>query len=227
MIMKLDARTYTVVTALIVLIALPLLLYASGDVPRRTLLKESLSVLTLLCFSLMLSQFFMARSNTTLLKLFKPIQIQKVHKVIAYGAVGLMLLHPYLIVFPRYFESGVQPWDAFVTMVTQFDSLGILLGILAWVLMVVLVATAFFRRRLVKRFTHKYLGWRYFHSALAVTFTILVIWHAIDLGRHTNVAMSAYFILLAVAGIGLLARLYWLTPTKKKVLTARVQETQS
>ena len=79
--------------------------------------------------------------------------------------------------------------------------------------MVVLVVTDYFRRRMVMRFSHEYLGWRYFHDAITVTFTILVIWHAIDLGHHTNVTMSAYFILLAVAGMGLLAKLYWQTPT--------------
>ena len=151
--MKRTARTYFLVTALAVFIGLPMLLYILGDTPRRSLLKETISVLTLLSFSLMLCQFFLARSNAVLLELFRPRRIQKVHKVIAYGAVGVFLVHPFLIVLPRYFEAGVKPWDALITMLTSFDSLGVLLGLAAWVLMVVILVTSMFRIALIKRFS--------------------------------------------------------------------------
>lgn len=45
-------------------------------------------------FAAMLGQFFTARSNTWLLSIFRPPQIQKVHKCIACTAVGIILLHP-------------------------------------------------------------------------------------------------------------------------------------
>lgn len=207
--MKLTARSYVIITAVAVFFGLPLLLYALGDAPRRSVLKESISILTLLAFSMMLGQYFLARSNATMMSLFKPYQIQKVHKYIAYTAVGVILVHPFLIVLPRYFEGGVKPWDAFVTMITTFDSLGILLGLAAWLLLLVLGVTAFFRKSLKKRFKNRYRGWRYFHGGLAVAFTVLAIWHAIELGRHTDVAMSAFFITLALLGFALLAKLYW------------------
>jgi len=127
--MKLTARTCAISAALAVVIGLPLLFYALDDAPRRSLLKESISILTLLAFSMMLGQYFLARSNETLPSLFEPSQIQKVHKYIAYSAVAVMLLHPVLVVLPRHFEAGVKPWDALVTMLTTFDSLGILLGL--------------------------------------------------------------------------------------------------
>lgn len=157
----------------------------------------------------MLGQFFLARSNEALLSLFKPPQIQTVHKYIAYSAVGAILLHPVLIVLPRALEGGVKPWDAFVTMVTEFDSLGIVLGIGAWLVLVVLATTAYFRKRLIPRFSLKYRGWRYFHGGLAVTFTVLALWHSIELGRHTDVALSLFFITLALLGFAMLARMYW------------------
>jgi predicted ferric reductase len=210
--MKLTARRYAILTAVAIFVALPLLLYVLGDTPRRSLLKESLSILTLLALSLMLGQFFLARSNASLLSLFDPPQIQKLHKIIAYSAVGITLLHPALVVMPRYFEAGVKPWDAFVTMVTTFDSLGIVLGLAAWVLLLVLAITAYVRKPLIPRFTLRYRGWRYFHGALAVAFTALALWHAIELGRHTGTAMAAFYITLALAGVALLARLYWGTP---------------
>lgn len=207
--MERTARIFMITTALTVFIGLPLLLYALGDTPRRSVLKEAISLLTLMAFTMMLGQYFLARSNILLLSLFKPLQIQKFHKYIAYSAVTVILLHPVLIVLPRYFEGGVTPLDAFVTMITEVDNIGILLGIAAWLLLLILVLTAYFRRPLIKRFTNHYRGWRHFHGALVVSFTVLALWHSIALGRHTDVVMSAFLITLAIAGFALLARLYW------------------
>lgn len=206
--MKTKAQTYFLVTALTVFIGLPMLFYSLGDAPRRSPLKETISVLTLLSFSLMLCQFFLARSNEMLLDLFRPRQIQKVHKVIAYVAVGVFLVHPFLIVLPRYFEAGVKPWDALITMLTTFDSLGVLLGLAAWGLMVVMLITSMFRMELVKLFSIRYRHWRYFHSGLTVVFIAIATWHAIELGRHISTAMATFMITIAVLGILMLARLY-------------------
>jgi predicted ferric reductase len=207
--MNLSARAYAIITAVFVFVGLPLLFYALGDMPRRSLLKEALSLLTLLAFTMLLGQFFLARSNATLLGLFKPPQIQKLHKGLAYSAIGVIFLHPALIVLPRYLEGGIRPWDAFWTMITDFGNLGIDLGLVAWGMMVVLGVTGFFRKRLMAHFSTRYRGWRYFHGGLAATFTVLALWHSIDLGRHTSLAMSIFFLTLAGLGFGMLARLYW------------------
>lgn len=213
--MKLSAQTAAIIAGLAVFVGLPLLFYALGDAPRRSVLKEAISILTLLAFAMMLGQYFLARSNETLLSLFKPPQIQRFHKYIAYLAVGVILAHPALIVLPRYLEGGIRPWDAFVTMLTDFGNLGIVLGLVAWVLLLVLAVTAYFRKRLIPHFTHRYRGWRYFHGALAVSFTVLALWHSIALGRHTDMAMSVLFVTLALLGFALLARMYWGAAPKK------------
>ena len=111
--------------------------------------------------------------------------------------------------------SGVRPRDAFVILITTFDNLGILLGLSAWVLLLVLAVTSFFRIRLIKRLHFKYPTWRYFHGGLAVAFVALAIWHAINLGRHTDTAIAVYFITLASIGITMLARQYWGAVQKK------------
>ena len=123
--MKLTVQRIVILAALAAFIGLPLMFYAIGDAPRRTVLKEAISIATLLAFASMLGQFFMVRSNTWLLSVFKPPQIQKGHKYIAHTAVALILAHPVLIVLPRNLEGGVRPWDAFVTMITTFESLGV------------------------------------------------------------------------------------------------------
>lgn len=218
--MKLSAKYIMLLTGVAIFIGLPVLIYAMSDVPRRSLLKEALSILTLVAFSLMLAQFFMTRGNEKLLQLFKPPQVQKVHKYIAYGAMSVIILHPFLVVLPRYFEAGVKPWDAFVTMITTFDNLGLLAGMAAWVLLVVVAVTAYFRRRLIPHMRKKYRGWRYTHGGLVVVFTVLGLWHAIALGRHTNTPMTAFYLTVALIGFGLLAKLYWGTaPASPKPVT--------
>lgn len=217
--MKITAKTYAIVTGLAVFVGLPLLFYTLGDAPRRSLLKEALSLLTLLAFTMMLGQFFLARSNETLLSLFKPPQVQKFHKVIAYSAIGVIFLHPALIVLPRFLEGGIRPWDAFVTMITDWGKPGIVLGMIAWSVMVVLGLTVFFRKTLIPRFTLRYCGWRYFHGALAVGFTVLALWHAVALGRHTDIAMSVYLLTLAAVGFAMLAKMYWGAAPKKSIST--------
>lgn len=206
--MKRPVQRATLVAALAVFAGLPLMFYALGYAPRRTLLKEAISIVTLLAFAAMLGQFLMARSNTWLLGVFKPPQIQKAHKYIAYTAVAVILAHPALIVLPRALEGGIRPRDAFVLMITEIDSLGILLGLVAWGLLLALVLMAWFRKPVIKRLSTHYRGWRHVHGGLAVSLTGLALWHSIELGRHTDAPMSALFVTLAVIGFGLLARLY-------------------
>lgn len=204
-----DLKTINVILGVLIFIGLPMLLYSLGDAPRRSLLKEAISLITLLAFSLMLGQFFLARSNEVVINLFDRKHIQNVHKAIAYPALIIFLVHPFLIVFPRYFEAGVDPVDALLVMLTSFDNRGILLGMVAWALLVIIALTAIFRMRLIKRYRIKYRDWRKFHGYLTVAFVVLAIWHAIELGRHTDRIMAAFFIALAIAGITLLFRLYF------------------
>ncbi|MCG3268552.1 ferric reductase-like transmembrane domain-containing protein [Yoonia sp. I 8.24] len=219
--MKLSAQKYAIIAGLFIFVGLPVLFYTLGDAPRRTVLKEAISIATLLALSMMLGQFFLARSNETLLSLFKPPQVQKFHKYIAYSAVVVILLHPALIVLPRHWEGGIKPWDAFITMITDLGNIGIILGIVAWCLLLMLSITAFFRKKLIPRFKLRYRGWRYFHGGLAVTFTVLALWHAIALGRHTDAAMSAFFITVAVLGFAMLAQMYWGAKTPKSKPTSK------
>ncbi len=206
--MKPDLKKYLVIAAVLVFVGLPILFYILGDFPRRSVLKESISLLTLLAFSLMLGQFFLARSNMEVIKLYSLRRIRSVHTVIAYSAVSLLLLHPFLIVLPRYFEAGVDPWDAFVTVLTTFDSAGIIFGLIAWVMLFGLTMTAMFRIRLIKTLRTNYPRWRHFHGILSITLTVFAIVHAIELGRHTHTAMAVFMVVLAVAGVAMLMRMY-------------------
>lgn len=199
-------RIYNRVAAILVFIGLPILFWALGDIPRRTNLKEAISIVTLVAFSLMLGQFFLARSNRNMLKGHKMSRVFKWHKVIGYIFVSVLLVHPFLIVVPRYFESGINPKDAFVTLITTFDSFGVIMGMIAWCLMLVIGLTSMFRNQLPM----SYKTWRVFHGILSIAFITLATWHAINLGRHTDNAMSVFMIIMAVGGVLLLLKTYFI-----------------
>ena len=105
-------------------VTMPLMIWAVGSDPQRTLLKESLSVVTILAFSLMIGLFYLARPNSLVVKKVRFSRLVSWHKVIGYSALPVLLLHPVLLVVPRYFEAGIAPGEAFATIVTTFSSPG-------------------------------------------------------------------------------------------------------
>ncbi len=185
-------------TSVLVFGGLPLLLWTLGGFPDRSLLKETLSVVTMLSFFFMIGMFFWSRANAVTVKELRMRRTISVHKAIGYTCVSITLLHPLFLVLPRLFEAGVSPDDAFVTIVTTFHT-GTVLGMLAWVLLLTLGITALMRNRL----PITYSTWRRWHGILAVVFIAAAAWHAIDLGRHASLAMSGLIVLLTLAGVRL------------------------
>jgi len=202
--MKNHTGTRGVLLLIVLFIGLPLFFYATGNFPRRTLLKESISILTILAFCLILAQLFVTRSSGRMLRGCRWSSIITIHKILGYVFLGVLSIHPFLIVVPRYFESGVDSMEAFITILTTFNSLGIVLGLGSWFLMLILGITSFLRKKLPLR----YKTWKVFHGILAVCFTALASWHAIELGRHTTLLLSSYLVLAVVSGVLPLLKTY-------------------
>lgn len=193
-----------VLSLILIFIGLPLFFYATGSFPRRTLLKESISLVTILAYCLMLAQFYVTRSNHLILSGYLQKNIVKIHKIVGYVFISVLLLHPFLIVVPRYFESGIDSMEAFVIILTTFNSFGILIGMCAWLLLFLLGLTSLLRKKL----PISYKTWRLLHGILAVLFTVSASWHAINLGRHTTLILSSYLVLVALGGILPLLKIY-------------------
>lgn len=204
-------KSYRLIFVIGVLIGLPLLFWAMGDFSRRSILKESISLITLISFTMMIGQFYLSRSSRKILNLPGMGKVIKFHKILGYIFVGVLLIHPFLIVFPRYFEASVEPIEAFTTILTTFDSPGVILGIIAWSLMLIIGITSFFRNSLPMN----YINWRLLHGILSLVFIIVASWHAIDLGRHTNLSMSILIIILSAGGVQLLLKTYISKSDKK------------
>jgi predicted ferric reductase len=180
-----------------------------GNLPERSLLKESFSVITILAFCQMMGQFFWTRTGRSARADLRMSKVVKYHKIIGYTVVTILFFHPFYLVVPRFFESGVSPADAFITIITTLNQ-GVVLGIMAWCLMLVLGIMSFVQKKL----PIKYKTWRIFHGILAILFISIAAWHVIDLGRHSNPAMSILISLLAAIGILLLLKTYTFKKTK-------------
>lgn len=196
---------------MLALAGLPLLIWAMGGLPDRTMLKETLSAITILAFFQMIGQLFWARTNRYAVKHLKMSTLIKYHKIIGYTFAVALLLHPVLLVVPRFFEAGVGPAEAFITTVTTLTSQGVVLGIIAWCLLLILCITSFARKKLPMT----YKTWRVFHGILAIFFVAAAAWHVIDLGRHSSFAMSILIVFLALVGVLLLLKTYILKMINK------------
>ncbi len=163
-------RLYNGIAATAIFLGLPVLFFSMGDFPERSALKNGLSLLTIIAFCTMLAQFYLARSNKKILKAHKMSKIVKYHKYIAYTFVSILLVHPFLIVLPRYFEAGVDPIDALITIITSFNSTGVIMGIIAWCLILIIGLSSFFKDKL--GMTYK--TWRVFHGILSIAFITIV-----------------------------------------------------
>jgi predicted ferric reductase len=123
-------------------------------------------------------------------------RIIKIHKVLGYIILLVILLHPVLLVVPRNFEAGIGAGEAFIAIVTTVHSTGVVTGICAWILLLLLGITSLFRK---KMFVH-YPTWRKVHGVLSVLFLVTASWHAIDLGRHMSSVFSAYIVTAVTMG---------------------------
>lgn len=158
----------------------------------------------------MLGQFFLVRSNQQFTRVFKFSRVLSVHKLIGYSVVSIFLVHPFLIVLPRFYESGVSPFDALITILTTFESLGVVLGLISWILMLLIGATSPFRDKL----NMSYKTWKLFHGILSILFIATASGHAIELDRRTDKMISIFIILLASTGSIILIKLYASTSNK-------------
>lgn len=196
---------------IITFIGMPLFLYYSGNFQKRTTLMETISIVTILGFSLLLSQFFTSRLNYKLMKKIRMVNVVAIHRFIGYLFISILLFHPFFIIIPKFFDNGVTPSDAFVRLITTFSSTGIILGLIAYASMLILMITAFFRFKLHLH----YKTWRNLHGYLTLFFVIAATWHVVDMGRHSNMSFSIYYILMVAIGMFYLIRTNLFKTAKK------------
>ncbi|MBE0646402.1 MAG: ferric reductase-like transmembrane domain-containing protein [Bacteroidales bacterium] len=206
-------KTYNLIAAVAVFITLPVLFYTLGDFTRRTFLKETISLQTILAFFIMLMQFYLSRANSLISKGHEAGIVIKWHKVLGYVFVSVILIHPFLIVLPRYFEAGIGPYKAFTELVSNFNKQGLILGLSAWILIGIIGLTSLLRNKLP--FTYK--TWRVIHGCLTIAFILTASLHVIDMGRHIIKPIAWVIIILSISGVAMLLRTYIFKSVSPKI----------
>ena len=209
--MKKENYIFKLTALILAFIGVPVLLYFQGDFPKRSFLMQTLSLITILGFTLLLSQFFTSRLNKKLVKKIRMVNVLAIHKFVGYAFITVLLLHPFFIIIPKFFDNGVTPTDAFLKLITTFSSLGVILGLIAYACIIILLVTSYFRFKLHL----KYKTWRNLHGYLTLLFVITATWHVINIGRHSNTTFSIYYLLAVLSGIFYLLRTYLFKASKK------------
>jgi predicted ferric reductase len=166
----------------------PVLLAVAQEVPVRTTYQQAVVLTSVGAFGLMLGLFWLSRlmpKNTVKLNASATLRW---HKYIGYLAGLFFLVHPVLMIARRFWVVESNPIDNLMLMI---QSPRMLPGLIAWGLLIVLVVLAFFRNRFPAKL------FRYLHGLLSILVVGLATWHVIAIGRHSNSAMSVFWLILA------------------------------
>lgn len=195
-------KKYAVPIVLASLFALvPIGLASIQDVPVRFVTQQVVLLLSLAAFGLVLGQFWLTRR----LRRHSPEVplggVFRVHRIIGNVAGSVLLLHPVLMVARRFWVQESDPID---NLLLLLRSPLLLPAIFAWALLAVIVVLS---PRSVRR-KLRFSNWRPLHGLLSVCFVGLATWHVVAIGRHSNPAMSAFWIALATGAIAPLIASY-------------------
>jgi len=204
------------IIALILFFALaPVYLAVIQKVPTRFVFQHVVLLLSLGAFGLVLGQFWLSRLLPRDAAGMPTAGVIRFHKIIGYTIGTFLLLHPGLMIARRFWVEESNPVDNLLLML---QSPALLPAIIAWgfLVLIVLLALPPIRRSLRGR------TWRMLHGLLSLAFVGLATWHVVAVGRHSNSAMSAFWLALAAGSMGVLLLSY--LPSRLKTLNKTTHE---
>ncbi len=182
----------------------PLALAALQAAPRRPWLDELSSGLAMAGFAILLAEFALSGRYRRLSARVGMDLTMRFHQWMALAALAFLLLHPFL-----YTDYGQRPGPRSVLDGVRLTPAATVSGMLAWMLLLVLVVFAWFRRHLPL----SYEAWRLTHGLGALLVAALGAHHALDTGHYAQHAWLRGFWLAASAlAIGALGWAYLLKP---------------
>ncbi|MDH4002488.1 MAG: ferredoxin reductase family protein [Xanthomonadales bacterium] len=171
--------------------------------------EETVVFLSIITFSMMLLQFALTPRVDVVANLSGVDNTMRVHNRFGEYLGYLVLLHPFLIVLPRFivapsFAPG-DVWDLFTQSETST-------GMYAWSLMLVWVLMAVFKDKTGL----SYEAWRYTHGIGFIAVIILATHHAVTVGRHGryNAWFDGLWIVLCALAVGTVLYIWFLRPKR-------------
>jgi len=177
----------------------PVLLAVTQNVPTQSTFQLVVLLVSVGAFGLMLGLFWLSRLMPRDTVKMKASSTMRWHKVIGYAAGLFFLVHPVLMIARRFWVQESLPLDNLKLMIA---SPLLRTGIIAWLLLVLIIAMAIVRKKIPAKI------FRVLHGLLSVAFTVLATWHVIAVGRHSNSGMTLFWVLLATVAIAALLLSY-------------------
>lgn len=171
---------------------LPLLLAAAQGEPWRNAFRELSSGLVMVGYVMTLLQFLLSGRFEWLSGRTGIDRTMRFHQVAARLILVLIVLHPLLYAAPRLVPD---PGDAVAALQRMFAAPSLRSGVIAWWLMILLVALAVFRDRLPVR----YELWRLSHGLMALAIALLGTHHTLRVGTYAADRWLAAFWIAATA----------------------------
>lgn len=140
------------------------------------------------------------------------------HQLIARPVTVLLLLHPFLYTTPLL--QTPLPWDVTGQSSLGLDTMGILTGIAAWVLLGALVLSAVLRNH----GPWHYEAWRLSHGLGAALIAGFGVFHAVEVGRYSaHPPLAAFWLVLLALALLTLVIVYLVRPLLKLGRPYRVE----
>lgn len=177
----------------------PVCLAVNQGVPTRFVTQQAVLLLSLAALGLVLGQFWLSRLLSQSVTNVKPASRLRWHRIAGYSAGAFLLIHPLLMIARRFW---VQESDPVENLFLMLRAPALLPAIVAWVLLAMIVVLSILRRRFRPK------SWRLLHGLMSAAFAVLATWHVVSMGRHSNAAMSLFWIVLAGSAVGALLRSY-------------------
>ncbi|TQV80566.1 ferredoxin reductase family protein [Denitrobaculum tricleocarpae] len=183
------------------LVLTPLVLTWLSGMPPRPLIDELSTGLALVAFAALLVEFLLSGRFRTISDRVGMDTTMRFHQLLARLIVALLLLHPFLYTTPV--PDYPPPWDVTAQSYLKLTVWTMASGVLAWILLIVLVATAIARDGL----PYSYESWRLGHGIGSALIAGLSAHHVLEAGRY-SAEQPLYTFWLVLLGCALASLLY-------------------
>lgn len=138
------------------------------------------------------------------------------HQVVASTILLFIFLHPFLYAFPR---LSSDPVGALSSLQRMFSSGGLRSGVVAWALLLPLVAIAVWRDRIPL----SYEAWRASHGLGAVVIAIFGMHHTLSVGTYSaDPVLATFWLVLGAVAIASLTYVYLVKPLRRRAKPYKV-----
>jgi len=185
----------------VLLITLPLLASWYFIAAPRDLMRELGSMLGILAFSMILSEFLLSGRIKSLSRKLGMDRTMRLHRIVGWLVLAFTLVHPFL--YRATPTAGPRPWDATRQFSVTTDFSALASGVIAFVLIPAMVVLAIWRSQI----DYRYETWRRLHGLLAAAIVLLLLDHTLSAGRYAADERIA-LLWQALAGIALLTLVY-------------------